>query len=73
MLSYPDITQEVSLGASEELGWRKGVCQQDLLTKGLFSRVKQFGQEVQEREGEFKIRKKKNLSKKRKSIIFQLR
>lgn len=25
MLSYPDITQEVSLGASEELGWRKGV------------------------------------------------
>lgn len=42
----------------------RGYGQQDLLTKGLFSRVKQFGQEVQEREGEFKIRKK-NLSKKK--------
>lgn len=50
----------------------RGYGQQDLLTKGLFSRIKQFGQEVQEKEGGFKKRKKK-LVQKRKSIIFQLR
>lgn len=43
----------------------RGYGQQDLLTKGLFSRVKQFGQEVQEREGEFKMRKKKKLVQKK--------
>lgn len=33
--------------------------QQDLLTKGLFFRVKQFGQEAREKEGELKQNKKK--------------